>query len=251
MDLNFEELNELFEAEGNLVSPEEADRVVFVGDTHGDIEASRAVFERYFNAGTVITFLGDYVDRGPKSEENLTYLLRKKQENPQRIFLLQGNHEGMKFREFGPVDFWSSLSPGEKEKYQELLAKLPLAFSRQEVIATHGALPDVESLAEIDEIQGGSARWEKITWGDWNEVAGYVLGGGFGRPQLGSGYFNQTMDKLEKKVLIRSHQPNVPVYMFDKRCITIFTSSAYGRTRNVAIAEGDISSGEDITLESL
>ncbi len=251
MDLNFAELNELFESEGNLVAPEEPKRVVFVGDTHGDLESSRTVFDRYFEPGTVITFLGDYVDRGPKSEENLQYLLRKKLENPRRVFLLQGNHEGMKFREFGPVDFWSSLSPGEKEKYQKLLAKLPLVFSWGKLIATHGALPDLEKMEAIDQIKGGDGNWEKITWGDWNEVAGYVLGSGFGRPQLGSDYFEQAMEKLNKEVLVRSHQPNVPVYMFEERCITVFTSSAYGRTRNVAIAKGEVSSGEEMTLESL
>lgn len=251
MDLNFTELNELFESEGNLVKPKEPERVVFVGDTHGDLESSRTAFERYFKPGTTITFLGDYVDRGPRSEENLKYLLRKKLENPKRVFLLQGNHEGMKFKEFGPVDFWSSLSPGDKEKYQELLAKLPLVFSWGDLIASHGALPDLDKMEAIDQIKGGDGNWEKITWGDWNEVAGYVLGGGFGRPQLGSDYFDQTMAKLNKKVLIRSHQPNVPTRMFDDRCITIFTSSAYGTRRKVAIAEFDEAPEISLEIEEL
>lgn len=251
MKVDFDELDEIFEAEGNLVTPDDPDRLVFVGDTHGDLEASRTVFNRYKDPGTTTTFLGDYVDRGPKSEENINYLLGKKLENPDSVFLLQGNHEGMKYREFGPVNFWNTLSPGEKEQYQNLLSKLPLAFSWGKLIATHGALPDVNRLDEIESIQGGDGNWEKITWGDLNEVEGYVLGGGFGRPQLGSNYFNQAMSRLDKEVLVRSHQPNVPTHMFDGRCITIFTSSAYGTSMNVAVVEGSVSSGRDVTLETI
>ena len=36
------------------------------------------------------------------------------------------------------------------------------------------------------------------------------------------------MDRLGLKVLVRSHQPHAPQYLFDGRCLTIFTSSAYG-----------------------
>ena len=191
------------------------------------------------------------MDRGERSKENVNYLLEKKLRNPDQVFLLQGNHEGLKYRKFGPVNFWNSLSPGDREKYLNLLAELPLVFSWQGIIATHGGLPDVSELEEIENIEGGEASWEKITWGDFNEVEGYVLGGGFGRPQLGEDYFNQAMTNLNKQVLIRSHQPNIPTYIFEKRCITIFTSAAYGTNRRVALAEGPVTSGEDITIEEL
>lgn len=251
MSINFEEIEAIIKEEGNLVSPNNPERLVFIGDTHGDLEASRKIFERYFNDKTVLVFLGDYVDRGEKSKENVNYLLEKKIRHPNRVFLLQGNHEGLKYRKFGPVNFWNSLSPGDREKYQNLLSKLPLAFSWDGLIATHGGLPDVSSLEEIEKIKGGEANWEKITWGDFNEVDGYVLGGGFGRPQLGKDYFNQAMNNLGKNVLVRSHQPNVPTYLFEKRCITIFTSAAYGTNRRVALAEGKVSSGRDISIEEL
>lgn len=251
MSLNFEEIEAILEKEGNLVTPDNPGRLVFVGDTHGDLEASRTVFKRYFNEHTTLVFLGDYVDRGEKSEENVNYLLKKKVNNPDRVILLQGNHEGIKYQRFGPVNFWNSLSPGDREKYQNLLASLPLALSWNGLVATHGGLPDVSGLDEIEEIEGGEPNWEKITWGDFNEVDGYVLGGGFGRPQLGADYFNQAMNNLGKDVLVRSHQPNVPTYLFEKRCITIFTSAAYGTSRRVALAEGPVTSGRDLTIEEL
>ena len=43
------------------------------------------------------------------------------------------------------------------------------------------------------------------------------------------------MKRFDKKVLIRSHQPTSPLFMFDNRCLTIFTSSAYTRERTIAI----------------
>ncbi|MFB6291459.1 MAG: metallophosphoesterase family protein [Candidatus Bipolaricaulia bacterium] len=251
MNINYSEIDNIIEANNLVHLDNNPERLVFVGDTHGDLGASRKVFNRYFDGNTVIVFLGDYVDRGERSEENVNYLLTQKLDNPNRVFLLQGNHEGLKFRKFGPVNFWNSLSPGDRDKYQKLLSRLPLAFSWNGILATHGGLPDVSDLEDINRIEGGDSNWEKITWGDFNEVDGYVLGGGFGRPQLGADYFNQAMDSLEKSVLIRSHQPNVPTYTFENRCITIFTSSAYGTSRKVALAEGPITSGKDLTIEEL
>jgi hypothetical protein len=45
------------------------------------------------------------------------------------------------------------------------------------------------------------------------------------------------MRRLQKKILIRGHQPHAPRYLFDKRCLTLFTSSAYPVPRNVAILD--------------
>lgn len=251
MSVDFTRVSEVLESEGNLVKPDNPGRMVFVGDTHGDLQAAKTVFERYFDGKTVLSFLGDYVDRGDRSRENINFLLQKKLNHPDKVILLQGNHEGIKYRKFGPVNFWNSLSPGDREKYKDLLSELPLALSWDGLIATHGGLPDVSSLEEIEKIERGGNNWEKITWGDFNEVEGYILGGGFGRPQLGADYFNQAMRNLGKNVLVRSHQPNIPTHLFEKRCITIFTSAAYGTDRRVAVAEGPVKSGRDLLIEEL
>jgi len=251
MSVDVARVSEIIESEGNLVKPDNPGRMVFVGDTHGDLQATKTVFERYFDGKTVLAFLGDYVDRGDRSRENINFLLQKKINHPDKVILLQGNHEGIKYRKFGPVNFWNSLSPGDREKYGDLLSMLPLALSWDGLIATHGGLPDVSCLEEIDKIERGGNNWEKITWGDFNEVDGYILGGGFGRPQLGADYFNQAMKNLDKNVLVRSHQPNIPTYLFEKRCITIFTSAAYGTNRRVAVAEGPVKSGRDLLIEEL
>ncbi len=61
------------------------------------------------------------------------------------------------------------------------------------------------------------------------------------------------MERYQKQVLVRSHQPHAPLMMFNNRCITIFTSHAYLPTRTVAIAdlEKEIRSSEDLVLERI
>ncbi len=87
-------------------------RVVLVGDTHGDLNASQQVIENFLDNSTTLVFLGDYVDRGEDSRGNIDFLLEQKIKNPNRIYLLQGNHEGYPWMKFTPVDFWSGLDKG-------------------------------------------------------------------------------------------------------------------------------------------
>ncbi|MCS6936384.1 MAG: serine/threonine protein phosphatase [Candidatus Bipolaricaulota bacterium] len=231
-----QQASELFRLQGQLIELPARGRAVFVGDTHGDWQASQIVVERYLDSETVLVFLGDYVDRGPHSLENILFLLEQKLKHPKNIFLLQGNHEGWKYAEFSPADFWQSLSQERRERFAETLAQLPLAASTPNgVLATHAALPDVQSLAEIRQIAPMSDHWRALTWGDWQEVPGYYLGDRGSRPQYGEAYFREIMRRFEKRVLIRGHQPHAPRYLFGARCVTIFTSSAYPLPRTVAL----------------
>lgn len=247
---------QIFEKEGRLIELV-GPRVVFVGDTHGDLDATRTVFDKYFDSYDQLVFLGDYVDRGPKSWENLIFLLSKKVESPKKIYLLMGNHEGWKAARFQPADFWTNLSPGKRELYVDTLAKLPyVAHSGSGIIAVHGGLPQVRELEEIKDIKLGSVEWRQITWGDWVEDSEVTNVGISGRPQLGKDHFEEVMDRFQKTVLIRSHQPYAEMNMFDSRCLTIFTSHAYGQIaggRRVAIAdlETDIQSTDDLRVESI
>ncbi len=248
-----EEAREIFRREGRLIRLPADKTIVFVGDTHGDSEASEYVISRFLRPDHVIVFLGDYVDRGPDSEGNLELLLRTKVEHPDRIYLLMGNHEAWKIEPFSPADFWRRLSPRELEALSSTLLELPLAAHHPGgVLALHGALPDVDEVSEISHIQPGSADWRKITWGDWVDAPGYALDpGALGRPAYGRDYFEEVMERLGLKALVRSHQPFAPLYMFEGRCLTIFTSLAYGGAeRTVAILKPGrrINSAKDLDL---
>lgn len=229
--------------EVKLIEIKEANKVIFVGDTHGDLEASQKVIKEHLRLGNKIVFLGDYVDRGPKSRENLDFLLETKTKHPNQIFLLQGNHEGHRILKFSPAEFWDSLNKEEYEKYASIVEKFPLIVITKDIIALHGALPNINIsrtvLDTLEEIRLGSEEWMQIVWGDFIDEKGEDLGIDpfTSRPQFGRDYFFRLMERFDKKVLIRSHQPNAPQFMFDDRCLTIFTSSAYTRERTIAILD--------------
>jgi predicted MPP superfamily phosphohydrolase len=258
-----EEIKELLnEAEKRFASEAKliqlgAGRVIFVGDTHGDLDATEKIIHKYLKSKNKLVFLGDYVDRGPASLENINFLLGQKLEHPDSLYLLMGNHEGYAVGSFHPADFWEGLDAELRQRYSEVLSQLPLAVSTPNgIIALHGALPDVSGLEDINSIKLGGAEWHQITWGDWQEREGEFLGIDpyTGRPQFGRDWFEEIMSRLGKNVLIRSHQPDAPPIMYNRRCLTIFTSSAYRHyISERTIALGDlrkvVKSVHDIEIE--
>jgi len=238
-----------------LIEIKKAKKVIFVGDTHGDLEASQKVIKDYLKPKNKIVFLGDYVDRGPFSKENLDFLLKIKKENPEQIFLLQGNHEGYKFFKFSPAEFWESLNSEDFQKYSQIVEKFPLAVVVKDIIALHGVLPDLKNLEDFEKIENGDENWFRICWGDFYDMAGENLGIDIftGRPRFGRDYFFKLMKRFKKKVLIRSHQPDSPSFMFDDKCLTIFTSSACSRERTIAVFdfEKEIKTARDLAIKIL
>ena len=235
----------------------ESGKAVFVGDTHGDLEATEKIVRTYLKPDNTLVFLGDYVDRGPASLQNINFLLGQKIKHTDSLYLLMGNHEGYAVGSFHPADFWEVLDAELRQRYSEVLARLPLAVSTPNgIIALHGALPNISRLEDIDRINPGSTEWHQITWGDWQERAGKSLGIDpyTGRPQFGRGWFNEIMSRLDKNVLIRSHQPDAPPIMYGKRCLTIFTSSAYSHDvseRTIALVDlkTPVKTTDDVKIE--
>ena len=73
-------------------------RIYAIGDIHGRSDLLRQAFERieadlakYPAADPLEVFLGDYIDRGPKSAEVLTQLIARGK--TRRAICLKGNHE--------------------------------------------------------------------------------------------------------------------------------------------------------------
>lgn len=250
----FEKVGSIIEKESRLIHLPSQGKVVFVGDTHGDLDATEQVTHQYLRKPYRIVFLGDYLDRGDYSEENIHYLLHLKWEHPDEIFLLAGNHEGYMVKELYPANFWNSLSTEEKRLYGLLFSKFPLATtSPNGILALHGGLPELKSLEEVNQIEWGDSNWDKIVWGDFVESDADMLGDWGGRPQFGRKYFERMMDRYRKQILVRSHQPNAPLWMFKKKCITIFTSNAYLTIRTIVICdlEREIRTAEDVVIERI
>ncbi|MEW5825350.1 MAG: metallophosphoesterase family protein [Candidatus Bipolaricaulota bacterium] len=210
-------------------------RIVYVGDTHGDLEAVETVIREFGDPEHVVVFLGDTVDRGPASASTLERVLAQKIARPASTFLLCGNHEAYGAVRFRIADFWESLEPHVAAELADLLLGLPLAaWHPARVLAVHGALPDSPTLDTIASLAPGESAWRDVVWGDWRqpgEELPYVTG----RPQLGPEEFRIRSATLGVRVLVRSHQPDAPTYLFGDRCLTVFTSSAYGGLRRVAV----------------
>lgn len=255
MDKGFlREVARIFEKESRLIQLPPCGNAVFAGDTHGDLDATEKIFSHFLREPNTLVFLGDYVDRGEFSKENINYLLLNKQRHPKELILLAGNHEGYPAKSFFPANFWESLLAEEREAYGSLFSLFPLAAtSSNGILAVHGGLPDLLQLEEVNQIEWGDDQWDRIVWGDFVEREGELLGDWGGRLQLGRSYFRRMMERYRKRVLIRSHQPYAPLYMFGKRCVTIFTSYAYIPDRHVAIVnlEKEIQTAEDLTIERI
>jgi len=258
MRMNWEELceeaAEKLEEGPKLIRLPSRGRAVFVGDTHGDLDATKKVLRRYLKPSYRIVFLGDYVDRGEESEENLQLLLETKLEHPGDITLLAGNHEGFMVKKFYPANYWEFLPEGRREILGRLFSTFPLAAtSSNGLLALHGALPELGSLDEINQVKPGDDQWERMIWGDFVERDEEFLGEWGGRPQWGGKYFKRMMERYQLTLLIRSHQPNSPPRMFNKSCITIFTSHAYLSTRTIASVdlEKERLDSKDVTLERI
>ena len=251
--LLLERAGQILEQEPRLVTLPNRGQAIFVGDTHGDLDATTKVTEKYLTKNNVIVFLGDYVDRGDHSLENMLHLLRLKIQHPRNMILLMGNHEGFLVKEFYPANFWLELSQEKREMFNGTLLRLPFAVqSVNGILGLHGALPDVDRLEEINTVDPGDETWNQIVWGDFQDMEGEALGEYVGRPQFGRDYFDRLMSRFDKSVLIRAHQPNVSANMFGKRCLTLFTSFAYLPFRSIALVDlgqPKISSLDDVTVE--
>lgn len=73
-------------------------KYINIGDLHGNFY-DLILFERLlWNFSPTLSpcnllFLGDYIDRGDYGIEIIAYLFAYKYKNPNKIFLLRGNHE--------------------------------------------------------------------------------------------------------------------------------------------------------------
>ena len=70
-------------------------RLIAIGDIHGELDHLVRLLERVKpTAEDKVIFLGDYVDRGSKIPETVSFLINFKKEFPNTVFI-RGNHEVM------------------------------------------------------------------------------------------------------------------------------------------------------------
>jgi len=70
-------------------------RTFAIGDIHGDLEGLERVFSRLprLAADDTVVFVGDYVDRGPRSAQVIAFVRALQKKGPAKVIALRGNHE--------------------------------------------------------------------------------------------------------------------------------------------------------------
>lgn len=91
-----EQLKEIFCHEPRLLQVESP--AYILGDFHGNYHDLMCFEKALWSNGVSLApakliFLGDYVDRGPNGLELIMYLFANKIKNPDKFFLIRGNHE--------------------------------------------------------------------------------------------------------------------------------------------------------------
>jgi serine/threonine-protein phosphatase PP1 catalytic subunit len=136
--------------------------IIIVGDTHGQLHDTLRIFEcgRGRPGDAQFLFLGDYVDRGRNSIENLCLLLAYKIKYPDTFFMLRGNHECSYINRL--YGFWEDClkmwpdTGGEQWKtFSNLFNCLPIAaIIEQKIFCVHGGLsPHLHSMDDIRNLQ--------------------------------------------------------------------------------------------------
>jgi serine/threonine protein phosphatase 1 len=72
-----------------------AGRTFAIGDIHGDLDALEKLLSNLppLDKDDTLVFVGDYIDRGPKSAEVVEFLRAMPGQTPAKVVLLRGNHE--------------------------------------------------------------------------------------------------------------------------------------------------------------
>ena len=222
--------------------------VVIVGDLHGNFHDLLRILKLNGSPeNTRYLFLGDYVDRGEFSLEVITLLLCLREMFPENIFLIRGNHETRETNQF--YGFKTDIqylyhNDSIWEKFNDIFDYLPLAaIIKSKIFCVHGGLsPFLTSLSEIRDIQFPlktlTPLVSDLLWSDPTDFTNNFIresdrgiGCLFGR--AASQRFLQA-NGLE--TLIRGHEciSEGVQSMHNKTCITVFSSSNYELSKNIA-----------------
>ncbi|MEM2417484.1 MAG: metallophosphoesterase family protein [Candidatus Bathyarchaeia archaeon] len=231
---------------GRLVQVPPKGEAVIVGDIHGDLESLKHILHesRFLEKAAMdghniyLVFLGDYGDRGEYSPEVYYVILTLKKLFPEKVILLQGNHEGpedllayphdlpyyMK-RKFGPNGsiVYRELSHLFRRFYTAVLVK-------GKYVMLHGGVPSeastLEDVAFAYNKHPSEGHLEEILWSDPSEWVNNKYPSPRGAGYLfGKDVTNKFLNLLGVKFLIRGHEPTDEGYKFNHggKILTLFS----------------------------
>lgn len=231
----------------NASSPQE--KILIIGDIHGNLPSLVKIKEKIDKIKPeIVLFLGDIVDRGLYQLECLCFILCLKITEPERYFLLKGNHETIEInRYYGFLDVL--LNQFGDTKYMKYLLELYNSLSlcsiiNKKIFCVHGGIPEdieiIKKLKKLDKKPNLMSDPEisnevfQMIWNDpiEHEAAPYFVDNfrGEGIKRYGYKAFEEFMVHYGFKSLIRSHEifpPQGYQYFFNGRLLTIFSSNNY------------------------
>ena len=244
-------------------------RFIVVGDIHGNFDALLDIFGKvgYPNCISYL-FLGDYVDRGPKSLEVSVFLFCLKVLFPKNIYLLRGNHDNPISQTSSSI-FSGSNSFSNQLEYNGFLeigeivsncfSYLPLACILNTDFLVHaGISPLIKTRSDlfkinkpIDGCKEGTATFDFL-WSDPQNITTDFAP----NTKRGASYFygqsavDSFLTECRFSNIIRAHEYCVNGYNRPlKKVVTLFSSYNYLNLENkAAILEHNIDSGQLITI---
>lgn len=221
--------------------------ITVCGDTHGEFIDTLRIFDVVgLPPEKRFLFLGDYVDRGSQSIENIVLLLTLKVLYPNNIFMLRGNHETEEISTVYGLRYECIKRYGYKlyPIFIKLFETMPFAaVVKNSIFCVHGGICNEScSVKDLSETKrpldiNNSPNVTDILWSDpSDEVKGFVPS-----PRGVSYLFGKKeVDKFLKKnnlsMIIRSHEycPDGYAFPFGKNgnIITVFSASNYCGTMN-------------------
>jgi calcineurin-like phosphoesterase family protein len=224
-----------------------AEEAIVFGDSHGDWRSTEEAVDRSRAGERCLIGLGDYVDRAPDdcgagSVANALYLLGLAAEAPDRVYLIQGNHELVRRIAVRPhhlPEEVDSLWGPDRTRYDRILGLLergPLAMTTPNgAYLAHagfprGKLPSPWTRA-FD--SPSEERLAEITWAECD--ASRIRRGA--TPPWGERELDQFLEATGLRLMLRGHDPDLtgrPLY--HGRCLTLHTSRIYEQYGGVILA---------------
>ncbi len=258
-----EESTSVFESQPNYLGSIEAEKkVAFVGDTHGAFDVTLYTLLKFLHDDSVdkIVFLGDYVDRGEMSLENLVLILREMledQKSKKKIVVLRGNHESP-VTNYG-YGFFKELSHKAEgfpyEEFKRLFSYMPYAASVNGYFCVHGGIakdensdsiaPQMRDLTQINQLPRGDEDPSdpiamQLLWNDPRECIDDFIPNvrGEGTFYFGKKAVDDFLNSNNLKGIIRAHEVKDAFSVeMDGKVITVFSSRYHQMSAGVLIMD--------------
>lgn len=236
--------NDNFEIIGNLIKIFSLEKILIIGDLHGDIDALIHIFSQIkienflSNKENLLICLGDMIDRGNNGIDIIYTLTSLGIKYPGQVIILRGNHEVSKPYEVFPFDFDKELYLKYGNSSVEILdftinnffKRLPIAaYIENGAFFVHGGIPvNIPSLSEIAEADPESNIGYQLRWNDPEEIESYYLSDrGPNIYYFGKRITEEFLSKNKLEMIIRSHQiPGKTGYKLNHngKVVTIFSA---------------------------